>query len=108
MKKPALFFALGTAALVSLAAFAVPAGAYERYPDRVVVVPAPPPPHWAEAPRYYGQPAPHWSGRDGRWDSRRSGWDRDRDGVPNRYDRDRDGDGVPNRYDRRPNNPYRY
>jgi hypothetical protein len=33
-------------------------------------------------------------------------WDRDGDGVPNRYDRvynprwDRDGDGVPNRYDR--------
>lgn len=33
--------------------------------------------------------------------------DRDRDGVPNRYDRDRDGDGVRNRYDSRPNNPYR-
>ncbi|KQW64317.1 thrombospondin type 3 repeat-containing protein [Variovorax sp. Root411] len=33
--------------------------------------------------------------------------DRDRDGVPNRYDRDRDNDGVPNRYDRNPNNPYR-
>jgi hypothetical protein len=33
--------------------------------------------------------------------------DRDRDGVPNRYDRDRDGDGVPNYRDRRPNNPYR-
>jgi len=33
--------------------------------------------------------------------------DRDRDGVPNRYDRDRDGDGVPNRYDRRPDNPNR-
>ena len=35
--------------------------------------------------------------------------DRDRDGIPNRYDRvynprwDRDGDGVPNRYDRSPN-----
>lgn len=34
-------------------------------------------------------------------------WDRDGDGVPNRYDRvynprwDRDGDGIPNRYDRR-------
>lgn len=33
--------------------------------------------------------------------------DRDRDGVPNRYDRDRDNDGVPNRYDRSPNNPNR-
>ena len=37
------------------------------------------------------------------------GWrrDRDRDGIPNRFDRDRDNDGVPNRYDDRPNNPYR-
>ena len=33
--------------------------------------------------------------------------DRDRDGVPNRYDRDRDGDGTPNYADRRPGNPYR-
>jgi hypothetical protein len=33
--------------------------------------------------------------------------DRDRDGVPNRYDRDRDGDGVPNRMDSRPNDPRR-
>jgi hypothetical protein len=33
--------------------------------------------------------------------------DEDRDGVPNRYDRDRDGDGVPNRYDRRPDNAWR-
>ncbi len=32
--------------------------------------------------------------------------DRDRDGVPNRYDRDRDNDGVPNRYDARPGDPY--
>ena len=39
---------------------------------------------------------------------RNRGWrDRDRDGVPNRYDRDRDNDGVPNRWDARPNNPYR-
>jgi hypothetical protein len=48
------------------------------------------------APVYYGQPA--YGGRR----------DRDRDGVPNRYDRDRDGDGVPNRADARPNNPRRY
>jgi hypothetical protein len=33
--------------------------------------------------------------------------DRDRDGIPNRFDRDRDNDGVPNRWDRRPNTPYR-
>lgn len=50
-------------------------------------------------------------------------WDRDADGIPDRYERhyrprhhhhgrdeyrDRDGDGVPNRYDRRPDNPYRW
>ena len=60
---------------------------------------------------------------DGRWVMRPGGWhreryayyeprrgygDRDRDGIPNRYDRDRDNDGVPNRYDERPNNPNRY
>jgi hypothetical protein len=39
-------------------------------------------------------------------------WDRDGDGVPNRFDRvynprwDRDGDGVPNRYDRRDDRRY--
>lgn len=31
--------------------------------------------------------------------------DRDRDGVPNQYDRDRDGDGVRNNRDRNPNRP---
>lgn len=42
----------------------------------------------------------------GRQYQRPTGWDRDGDGIPNRYDRvynprwDRDGDGVPNRYDR--------
>jgi hypothetical protein len=34
--------------------------------------------------------------------------DRDRDGVPNRYDRDRDGDGVSNRRDAYPSDPRRY
>jgi hypothetical protein len=41
--------------------------------------------------------------RDGipdRYERRGGGRDTDRDGVPNRYDRDRDNDGVPNRYDR--------
>jgi len=33
--------------------------------------------------------------------------DRDRDGIPNRFDRDRDNDGTPNWRDSRPNNPYR-
>ncbi|HSV77975.1 MAG TPA: hypothetical protein VLK85_02065 [Ramlibacter sp.] len=34
--------------------------------------------------------------------------DRDRDGVPNRYDRDRDGDGVPNRMDASPDDRRRW
>jgi hypothetical protein len=47
-----------------------------------------------------GRPPPRYQGQ---------GYgDRDRDGVPNRYDRDRDNDGVPNRRDSRPNNPNRY
>ena len=33
--------------------------------------------------------------------------DRDRDGIPNRYDTDRDGDGRPNQWDRSPANPHR-
>ena len=60
----------------------------------------------------------HWrSAREHRWyranysnyyrGARHRGWDSDRDGIPNRFDRDRDNDGVPNRYDDRPNNPYR-
>ena len=60
---------------------------------------------YAQPGYVYSQPGygyyhrPHHRGR---------GYDRDRDGVPNRYDRDRDGDGVPNRWDHRPNNPRRY
>jgi hypothetical protein len=100
-------FALGAAALLSLVAITAPAHAEygERYPHRVIVVPAPPPPPHV----YYGPPPQRWHGGHDRWDHGRRGWrDSDRDGVPNRYDRDRDGDGVPNRYDRRPRNPYRY
>jgi hypothetical protein len=105
MKK--ITFALGAAALLSLGALATaPAQAHDgRYDNRVIVVPSPPPPpraYYAPPPRYYGHD-------DRRYYHRERGWgDRDRDGVPNRYDRDRDGDGVPNYYDRRPNNPYRY
>ena len=61
--------------------------------------------------------APGYQNRDYRYgyadsrygypDSRYGYADRDRDGLPNRYDRDRDNDGVPNAYDRRPANPYR-
>ena len=54
------------------------------------------------APRHYGHPAPAYRSAPTRWD-------RDGDGIPNRYDRvynprwDRDGDGIPNRYDRHDN-----
>jgi hypothetical protein len=78
--------------------------------------------HWERERRgYYWHPN-RWVERDGRWYLERGRWDReryaeyrgrgygdrDRDGVPNRYDRDRDNDGVPNRFDDRPNNPYRH
>ncbi len=33
--------------------------------------------------------------------------DQDHDGIANRYDTDRDGDGTPNRWDRNPANPNR-
>jgi hypothetical protein len=62
-----------------------------------------------ERPGYVYQ-QPQWVSHGDRWGYRAGHWqrrDRDRDGIPNRYDRDRDGDGVPNRFDRSPNNPYR-
>ena len=65
------------------------------------------------APRYYDRydrygydgPRGHYEYSDRAYGDR--AYDRDRDGVPNRYDRDRDNDGVPNYADRRPENPYR-
>ena len=83
--------------------------------------------HWVrERPGMYWHPS-RWERRDGRWYLERGRWvrqrwahnrwdrgrggprgDRDRDGIPNRWDRDRDGDGAPNRYDARPNNPRWY
>ncbi|HYC34974.1 MAG TPA: YXWGXW repeat-containing protein [Usitatibacter sp.] len=84
--------------------------------------------HWVrERPGYFWHPS-RWENRGGRWYFEQGRWDRqryamrdrDRDGIPNRFDRDkdndgrpdhrdrdRDGDGVPNRFDDRPNNPYR-
>jgi hypothetical protein len=67
-------------------------------PAPVVVRPAP----------VYRDTRWHDGYRDGRGYREPTRWDRDGDGVPNRYDRvynprwDRDGDGVPNRYDRYP------
>lgn len=73
--------------------------------------------HWVRERPGYVYYAPRWHNDNGRWRFERERWDRgdrvarggdrDRDGVPNRYDRDRDGDGVPNRYDSNPNNPRR-
>lgn len=71
----------------------------------------------------YAWEQPHWVQQGGHWVFVSGNWvrprhdngrghaygrqDRDRDGVPNRYDRDRDGDGVPNRFDRAPDNGHR-
>ena len=53
--------------------------------------------HWARhRPGYVYEPV-RWAARDGRWYYQRAGW----------RAWDRDGDGIPNRYDRHPDNPYR-
>lgn len=67
---------------------------------------------WLRVQPGYRYSQPQWVSHNGRWILVRGHWardgrDRDRDGVPNRYDHDRDGDGVPNRRDSRPDNPYR-
>ena len=82
------------------------------HPAPVVVAPvyrAPVPVYHPYGVRY--QAPTHWD-RDGdgianRYDRHYNpAWDRDGDGIPNRHDRhyspawDRDGDGIPNRYDR--------
>ncbi len=71
----------------------------------IAVMPAPPvyvrpaPVYVQPAPRHYA-PAPVYYGRGpGYYGHERRGY------YPTRWDRD--GDGVPNRYDSRPNNPYR-
>lgn len=71
--------------------------------------------HWEVVRVGYYYDSPRWVQHGDRWHLNRGGWqrgngprgDRDRDGVPNRFDRDRDGDGVPNWHDRRPNDPRR-
>jgi hypothetical protein len=80
--------------------------AYPVYgPPPVYVHPAPVymhpvrPAYPVYAPPIYVTPAP-------RYVYRQPHWDRDRDGIPDRYDPvynppwDRDGDGIPNRHDR--------
>jgi hypothetical protein len=111
MAKKTWFLGAGAAAAAAMALFAAPAqaggsihlniGGY--YPQPYVytqpsyVYTQPAYVYTQPGYVYYGQPHYHYGHRR----------DRDRDGIPNRWDRDRDNDGVPNRYDRRPNNPYR-
>lgn len=87
--------------------YAQPAPVYVQ-PQPVYVQPGP---VYVQPRPVYVQPGPVYFERYERreWHEHRgNGWrDRDRDGIPNRFDRDRDGDGVPNRWDRHPNNPYR-
>lgn len=70
-------------------------------------------PIYAQQGPTYSQPAPvygHYApAYEQRGYHRPTRWDRDGDGIPNRYDRlynprwDRDGDGIPNRYDHHDN-----
>ena len=98
MKK--IFFALGTAAVVALAALSAPAQAQPHHGDRgyrphvIVVPPAPPRP----IVRHGYHP---------RHDHRASYYRHDRRDGYRHGRRDSDRDGVPNRYDRNPHNPYR-
>jgi len=71
---------------------------------------------YAPQPAWGYAPQPAWGYEHHRHESWReyrepTRWDRDGDGIPNRYDRvynprwDRDGDGVPNRRDPHPDRP---
>jgi WXXGXW repeat (2 copies) len=80
-------------------------GHYELIHDQYVWRPG----QWLTARPGYRYVAPSWAQVNNRWQYTPSRWDRDGDGIPNRYDRsdnrrgaygDRDRDGVPNRYDR--------
>ena len=53
--------------------------------------------HWERSRAGYAYVQPNWIQRDNRWQLERGGWRRG----------DRDRDGVPNRFDRAPNNPNR-
>jgi hypothetical protein len=95
-------------AAVAVAALVGAASAEARGRDDVqwsITIGSPAP--WAvqtvPAPAFYAR---SFDRRDG-YRTAPTRWDRDGDGIPNRYDRvynprwDRDGDGIPNRYDRR-------
>lgn len=114
MKK--LVITAGTAALLSLGAFVLPATAQAQVgvsvqigPPAPVheVVPAPRPGYvwapghyeykhnryvwnqgnWMKARPGYAYHAPTWEQRNGRWNYNQGRWDRDHDGIADRYDR---------------------
>jgi hypothetical protein len=60
--------------------------------------------HWERARRGYVYHQPEWRQDGNSWRMNRGGWQRG-ERADGRSDRDRDG--VPNRYDARPNNPNR-
>lgn len=111
------------AGLVSLAALGATAASAQVWGSVSINLPGPPvavmpaPPVYVRPAPVYVQPAPgayyghgHGHGRGyyrqdyGHYEHR--GYRDHRDYRGARWDRD--GDGVPNRYDRRPHNPYRY
>ncbi|MBS0343494.1 MAG: hypothetical protein JSS56_23570 [Proteobacteria bacterium] len=107
--------------LVSLAALGATAASAQVWGSVSINLPGPPvavmpaPPVYVRPAPVYVQPAPraygYGYGRDYYYREGHGHYDR-RDYRDHRDYRgarwDRDGDGVPNRYDRRPNNPYRY
>lgn len=79
-------------------------GHYELIRDQYVWRPG----QWLTARPGYRYVGPSWAQLNNRWQYTPSRWDRDGDGIPNRYDRsdnrrgpygDRDRDGVPNAFD---------
>ena len=107
--------------LVSLAALGATAASAQVWGSVSINLPGPPvavmpaPPVYVRPAPVYVQPAPRaYYGGYGHGHGR--GYYRQDDGHYDHRDRrdyrgarwDRDGDGVPNRYDRRPGNPYRY
>jgi hypothetical protein len=103
---------LGAAALAAIGGFGVDAAeAREVDVQWSVTIGSPyyalPAPAVVYPPIYRAPVAGYYGGHRGYQTPRY--WDRDGDGIPNRFDHrynprwDRDGDGIPNRYDRHPN-----
>lgn len=90
--------------VVGVPVYGVPVYGAPVYAPPVMAMPAPvyaPAPIAVMAPPVYGPPRHRHPGH-----ATPRAWDRDGDGIPNRYDPvynprwDRDGDGIPNRHDR--------